>query len=116
MTGAGMGDGINHLFASVAKWAMSLGATRIDRLPGCWEHDFTFDGLPMRVAINGSRDERPASWGGAPLPPFTALMMINGWPAVMVGPGGGTMMGGEPGTEDKLITAFEAATEAPTNV
>ena len=100
---------MSSLFVSICNWAMAHGARRIDQLPGCWESDWTFDGVPAFVAINGSPTVR-RDRAGHTIPPFTAYIEINGWPVAMVDPAHGTIMGGEPGIEDKLIAAFEAAT------
>lgn len=96
---------IATLFSAIIGWAEARGAKRIDQLPGCWEHDWTFDGMPAHVSINGhSEDAKNAA--GWDVPPFTALLMINGWPAVFCDPRGGAIVGGEIGAEDKLIAAL----------
>lgn len=100
------------LFTAIVGWATKRGAVNINELPGCWEADMTFDGMPVVISINGHGEDRK-SRDGFDVPPIHALVMINGWPAVLCNPYGGTIMGGEPDTEDKLIEAFANADHLP---
>lgn len=99
---------ISELFTTIVEWASARGAVGINELPGCWECDWEFDGMPAHVSVNGHGEEMQSS-DGFPLPPIHALISINGWPAVLCSPYGGTILGGEPDTEDRLIAALAKA-------
>jgi len=104
---------LSELFFAIVTWAESLGAKAVNQLPDCWEHDFDFEGTPAHVTINGHKEDRNSS-DGFTVGGFHALVMINGWPAVLCNPVEGMIMNGEPDAEDRLIAAFQkAADERP---
>lgn len=99
---------LSELFTTIAEWATARGAVNINELPGCWECDWEFDGMPAHVSVNGHGEDKQSA-DGITVPPIHALISVNGWPAVLCNPYGGVIMGGEPGTEDRLIAALAKA-------
>ena len=94
---------VSELFASIVAYADAMGARNINELPGCWEakvDDKTF------LAVNGHQTAMKASRGPV-LEPYHAFVEINGWPAALLNPYGGVVMGG---SEDDLIERFRKAT------
>ena len=57
------------------------------------------------VKVNGHREQVES------VPPFSALLEFNGWPAGIIDPFGGTIAAGELANEDTFIAAMEAAIE-----
>jgi hypothetical protein len=95
---------ISELFAKIVAFAEARGVSNINELPGCWETTAEEQGL--FIAVNGHGEAKDTTTG-FPLDPFHAFVTVNGWPAAVVSPFGGTIMGG---WEDDLIARIEAAT------
>lgn len=63
-------------------------------------------------SLNASNEERSAGSGEIPLPPFSASLKFNGWPAGIVAPSGGVIAAGECANEETFIAALRAALQA----
>lgn len=100
-----MSDRYSEVFVALVSWSQSLGAKSIKDLPGCWESHV--GGSGWWVAINGHDVPTKNTHGGV-VPPFSAWIEWNGWPAGLVGPRGGTLVVGEAANEDSLIAALRA--------
>lgn len=90
-------------FALIADLASRRGVSRINQLPGCYEFALP-DG--WEVSVNGHREPRK-NIHGDPVPPFHALVQRHGWPALLMSPAGGEVLGDA--TEDDFIAALRAA-------
>lgn len=101
---------VKELFVAIMKYGVATGATRIDLLPGCWERQVSDE---CWISMNGHKEPIKNSKGHI-LHPFQIYIEWNGWPAGIVEPGGGTVMGhwGDKNGEDLLIEHFEKATSA----
>lgn len=102
---------ISSLYFAVTEWALRQGAENINQQPGCWERDFDFEGRPVVVSING-HDKDQKSRDGMSVPPFNILLAIGGFPAALLDPVSGIIVGGQPGIEDRLIAAFADTSHA----
>jgi hypothetical protein len=98
---------MSELFMAICQWCDRLGGAPLNKHDGCWEGNLTFRDMPVTVSINGHREEHP-SRVGMPVPKYSALVTVNGWPAILCNPFGGAIMGSEEGYEDALIAAFNA--------
>lgn len=97
---------VSEAYSEIVNIAIAAGVERINELPGCWEHQATDD---MFIAVNGHKTPmKPAR--GPELDPYYAYVEIKGWPAAILNPYGGCVMGG---TEDELIEMLKAALPAP---
>lgn len=96
---------IAEAFAAIVSLAERLGVTRIDTLPGCWEHDV--DGT-WWIAVNGRREPLACSRGPV-VQPFHAYVEFNGWPAGVFNPSGGEFVAGAAGNESAFIEAVAKA-------
>lgn len=93
-------------FARIAELGGALGVRDVNKLPGCWEHQV--DEL-WHISLNGHRKTIKDS-KGFEVPSFHAAIEYNGWPAGLIGPGGGIIAAGECANEDTFIEALKAAT------
>lgn len=59
-------------------------------------------GSTWRITVNGTRETVDHA------PPFHLVVLWNGWPAGIVGPGEGIIAAGELANEDTLIEALQA--------
>lgn len=96
---------ITEAFAEIVKLAERRGVARINDLPGCWEPEI---GGEWKIALNGHREPAKSS-SGAEVPPFSAYIEYNGWPAGVIDPSGGIIAAGECANEDAFIAALRAA-------
>lgn len=97
---------VSEAYAKIAELASVLGVKRINELPGCWEHQI--DAL-WWFAINGHDGPMAHSGGEAPIDSFDVYVKFNGWPAGVLGPGGGIIAAGAAANEDAFIAAIDAA-------
>ena len=88
---------LSEAFCEIVSLAERLGVRRINGLPGCWEYA---DG-DWFVAVNAHGEETACSRGAA-VPPFHAYVERLGWPAALLNPRGGHIVG-DAGAEDALI-------------
>ena len=95
---------ITEAFAEIAALANRLGIHDITRFPGCWEHQIDEH---WWMAVNGHR-EKIACSSGEKVPPFSAYVRFNGWPAGVIDPAGGIIAAGEVANEDAFIEALKA--------
>ena len=79
-------------------------AVPLNQWPGCWESQID---ERWHVSINGHREAMRDSLGGD-VPPFSAAIQFNGWPAGIINPYGGVIAAGELANEDTLIDALKA--------
>jgi hypothetical protein len=100
---------ICEAYSAIAEMGLSLGVRRLCDMEGCWEHQINDE---YWVAANGHKEPVKCSTG-AKVPGFHFYVMRNGWPAALLGPGGGTVLAswdGEETLEDAIIDAVQAAT------
>jgi hypothetical protein len=95
---------ISETFFEIADLAKRLGAERIGELPGCWEQRVD---SRWWIAVNGKDKETACSHGSA-VPPYSAYVEYNGWPAGMIDPYGGVLVAGEGANEDTFIAALRS--------
>ena len=77
----------------------------MNQYDGCWECEID---PRWHVAVNGHKDAREAT-DTTSVPPFSAYVKFNGWPAGIIDPFGGCMAQGAIANEDTFIEAVEAA-------
>jgi hypothetical protein len=94
-------------FARIADLGCALGVRDINKLPGCWEHQID---KQWWIALNGHREPMKDSHGFE-VPPFSAAVEYNGWPAGIIDPSGGIIAAGSCANENTFIDALIAATE-----
>ena len=92
------------ILAYVALLAEKDGMTPLnEKVAHTWTRDLP-DG--WRVTLNPSNEMRITE--GIDIPPFTAFVEFNGFPAGFVNPHGGDMAAGEYANEDALIAILKA--------
>lgn len=91
----------------IVELATALGVTAINTLPGCWYHRLDEN---WEFAVNGHNE--PRKWQDIEIGPFTAYLQWNGFPAGLIGLGGGTMAAGSAANEDALCEALKKAIAA----
>lgn len=96
---------ISEAFVEIAEMAARMGVTRIDQMDGCWEVDVD---ARWRLSVNGHA-EPMVNRDGIEVPPLTAYVEFNGWPAGFISPRGGILPAGSAANEDALIDALRAA-------
>ena len=96
--------GATAVFMAIADFAKAIGVGSIKDLPGCWEVE-----LPSGwwFAVNGHAEPVKGSHG-PDVPPFHAYIERDGWPAGLVSPADGLMVGG---TEAEFLAVIKAATQ-----
>jgi hypothetical protein len=98
-----MGEDTNRIaeaFNQLAELAHALGATPLNKHPGCWTHTFG----KWEIKVNAHREELEK------VPPFHALVSWQGMPALLLWPSGGITIGaGDP--EGDFIIACNAEIE-----
>lgn len=95
------------LYVMLAVWSSAQGAVNLKDHPGCWERSVD---ERWWVAANGHSTPTPCSRGGEPIPPYSFYIEFNGWPAGIVGPGGGVVAAGELANEETLRAALGVPT------
>lgn len=90
-------------FLLIGELAHANGATPLKDYPGCWEASV---GERWWVALNGHAEAVECS-RGLKVDPYHAYVEFKGWPAGVINPVGGTIVGFA--SEDALIAALEAA-------
>jgi hypothetical protein len=88
--------------------AEALGVTKINKMPGCWE--LAVDDL-WWFAVNGHTEPTECSHG-ASVPPMSAYLEYNGWPAGICDAGGGIVAAGAAANESTLVDALKRRIEA----
>lgn len=96
---------IAEAFALAVDYALTQGAENINELPGCWEADVDEH---WWIAINGHKEPAQSS-KGVEVAPFHWYVMLNDWPAGVIHPYGGEVIGGVSNNEDAFIEALQAA-------
>ena len=96
---------IGEAFMLVMDWSERRGAAPLNQWPGCWEGEIDEH---WSVSINGHREEHEDSRGG-PVPPFSAAINWNGFPAGIIHLNGGIIVAGGLANEDSFIEALKAA-------
>lgn len=91
-----------HLMLVIADWSMARGAKSIKDLPGCWESAIDEH---WWLAINGHKTPTRCS-RGAEVPPFSAWLEFNGWPAGVVDGAGWCVAAGSIANESALRAAL----------
>jgi hypothetical protein len=109
--GAELGFDPTVVFIEIAHMANRLGASPLSRYEDCWEYQVS-DG--WWIAVNGHAEPRRCSHNNIEVPPFTAYIEWNGWPAGFIDPRGGDMAAGELANEDTLVAALKAVTAPQT--
>jgi len=98
----------SEAFSLIVTLALATGAKSIVDLPGCWEHQID---AQWWVAVNGHKKPRMCSTG-TDVPPFTAYLTFNEWPAGFIDVHGGILAAGAAANEDTLCEALVAALAA----
>ena len=92
---------IPECFNKVAELAIKLGATPMNKHPGCWKYDVDDQ---WSITLNGHDTEIDS------LPPFYLAVYYNGWPAGIVSPThGGVIAAGTSANENAFIEALDRA-------
>ena len=100
---------MSEVFKKFCEYAMALGHTKINQMPGCLELQID---SRWWAAIN-AHPETMACSKGTEVPPFCVYFECDGWPCAVVGHDGGSFIGlGEGNREDALIAALDEAMEA----
>ena len=99
---------ICEAFAEIALLADALGVRRINELEGCWEYQVDEQ---WRFALNGHNTPHDTD-DGVRVPPFSAFVEFNGWPAGIIDPAGGVLAAGDAANESTFIAALQAARAA----
>jgi hypothetical protein len=95
------------LFLALAEYAERRGVPPLNTFAGCWSEQID---PTWWVAVNAHREEQmvslPPECGKdeVPVPPFTALVYYNGWPAGLFTPHSGAFAAGE-GANPATFTA-----------
>ena len=97
-----------HPFEAIVEMSTRFGASNISHLPGCWEHTWEHDGGEWYVAVNGHEVVTHCSRGGV-VPPFTAYVEFNGWPAGLIDPRGWMLAEGKVANLRTFMAACDAA-------
>ena len=96
-------------FEAVIEMCFRLGVREIDNLEGCWECQIDDD---WWIAVNGHKDpceaKPPQHEKTIEVPPFTAYVEYNGWPAGLLDPKGGIIAAGDYANEQTFVAACEA--------
>jgi len=90
-------NGLPEALAVIAELHDALGLPPLNGAIG--EYQFA----EWRVRLNGAGEEQDG------IPPFTASIEFNGWPAGLIDPAGGVIAAGELANEDTFIAAARAA-------
>jgi hypothetical protein len=93
---------ICQVFMLICEFAELSGAAPLNYHADCWEAEIDDK---WKIAVNAHNDPRPTTYG-YPVPPISAFLQYNGWPAGIVTPTGGYMAAGDAANEDALITAL----------
>lgn len=94
---------VAEVFSLLCDLALALGERDLNKTPGCWQHKID---EKWWVALNPHDDY--AEVEGGRVPPFSAYFKCNGWPAGIVNPAGGSMIGTSQ-SEDALCHALRKA-------
>jgi hypothetical protein len=101
-------DKLSVAFVRIADFAVAVGCpTPLSTQPGCWSR-----AVDNHWTIHVNGHDEAVEHGGASVPPYSAAVEYNGWPAGMVNASGGVIAAGECANEDAFIGALEAATRA----
>jgi hypothetical protein len=103
---------ISELYAAVAAWATSIGAEKLNLLPGVWHRKTEKAGNigPLDVRINAHTEEIEG------IPPFSIRVGMDDYlpgTIALIGPTGGVILGSHERGEDEagLIAHFKAQTK-----
>ena len=91
----------------IADLSLARGVSGINALPGC--HEMEVD-EHWWIAVNGHA-EMVACSNGPEVPPYSAYVEFNGWPAGIFNRAGGQFVAGSLANEDAFIAAMEKAIE-----
>lgn len=94
------------LFVAIANYGIAMGAAPLNKHVGCWEQQVD---ASWWLAVNGHRTPTHTSRGGEPIPPFTAYVEYNGWPAGLIGPADGAFAAGTGANETAFLVALANA-------
>lgn len=108
-------NGTPELIFAAARYAESVGVSKINELPGAW---VAFVDDNWTIAMNGHRESVAVEPEGCmavdDLPPFTLAAWWNGWLAGMIDPAGGIIAAHPEGAnEERLLAALDNAASAP---
>lgn len=98
---------VSEAFMAIVELGTALGIPPLCQHVGCWEHRLDDRWF---IAVNGHRTPMKTA-AGVEVPPFTAYVERDGWPAGLINPSGGAMVGYDGEAEDELIAALRKATE-----
>lgn len=96
---------IAEAFAEIIRLAERRGVEGIGRLAGCWE---TSVGPQWWLCVNGHGHPVRCT-RGVDVPPYSAYVEFNGWPAGMFNPRGGEFVAGAAANESAFIEALRGA-------
>lgn len=98
---------ISGIFLEIAEFAHRRGVTSINAMPGCWEVQID---AQWWMAVNGHSTPTATSRGDEPVPPFSAYIEYNGWPAGVVDPAGGVLAAGSGANAETFCRALQSST------
>ncbi len=96
---------ISEVFSKIVHLAQAVKAKPMNKYAACWEHRIDDD---WSIAVNGHPTQKETE-GGCTVPPFSAYIEWNGFPAGILGMNGGMLVAGSGANEDTLIEALDAA-------
>jgi hypothetical protein len=89
----------------IADFALARGVRSIKDLPGCWHYKVDEQ---WEMWLNGHRE--PVTLGHGPeVPPFSAYIEFNGWPAGVTDAAGGWFAAGSIANLDAFERALDSA-------
>lgn len=93
-------DQVSEAFVLLAELALAEGVA--DTPLGIWERAFD----PWHVSLNRDNIARK-NVRGLEVPPYSAMVTFNGWPAGIIDPRGGILAAGAAANEDTFIAAIK---------
>ncbi len=101
------------VFDALVEMCIRLGTPPLNEVDGCWTYQINDS---WWVAVNGHKEDcevvTPQSKSPVKVPPFTAYLDYNGWPAGFIDPYSGTMAAGEKAHEQTFMAACDAVAVA----
>jgi len=97
-------------FEAVMKWCLENGHGKLSKrmsAPVAYKLPvFEHDGSEWEVWVNASNE--PCEQDAVTIPPWTAYVEFNGWPAGFLDPSGGEFAAGSYGNVDRFLAALKA--------
>ncbi len=100
----------DNVFLAIVDYGLARDVTNIKDLPGCWESQVDDQ---WWFALNPHKEPMECS-RKTTVPPITAYLEFNGWPAGLFDPDGGCIAAGDIANRDTFLAALQIdQTEIP---